>query len=47
LDEERKAMPKPPEPENLKTVDIIFGKQFKLVLFENGDLYSWGISPKG
>ena len=33
--------------DNEKVKDIIFGKQFKLVLFENGQLYSWGISSKG
>ena len=26
---------------------ILFGNQFKLVLYDTGELYSWGISSKG
>lgn len=33
--------------ERPKVKDVIFGNQFKLVLFEDGSLYSWGISSKG
>lgn len=30
-----------------KVSQIAFGKQFKLVLYEDGELYSWGICKKG
>ena len=34
-------------PVETKIKDIVFGNQFKLALYSNGDLYSWGISTKG
>ena len=36
-----------PEMDEDKIKDIIFGNQFKLVLYNDGTLYSWGISTKG
>lgn len=36
-----------PGAEGLKAKEVVFGSQFKLVLFEDGSLYSWGISAKG
>lgn len=38
---------KNPDLDEDKVKDIIFGNQFKLVLYNDGTLYSWGISSKG
>jgi hypothetical protein len=38
---------KNPDLDEDKVKDVIFGNQFKLVLYNDGTLYSWGISAKG
>lgn len=47
IEEEFDIKLQPNKTDDEKVRKILFGKQLKLVLFENGQLYSWGISPKG
>ena len=39
--------PESPESAQRKVANIVFAKQFKLVLFDTGELFSWGINHKG